>query len=141
VISIRLIPKANIQTILPLLKILDESLDEALLVQRLDAMVADHGYECVGIYDDDTLVGMSGVWILNKYYVGRHIEPDNVIVHPDYRAHRLGARLMEWIHDYAKSKDCLAVELNCYVQNAPGNRFWHKQGYRIIGFHYRKDLA
>lgn len=137
--DIRFIPVEHIDSILPFLKMLDGKMDDELLVQRLEAM-KESNYQCVGVYAGDELVGISGLWTLNKYYVGKHIEPDNVIIHPDHRGEGLGDRLMDWIHNYAKDQGCTASELNCYVVNHKGTAFWMKQGYYILGYHMRKDL-
>lgn len=137
--QVKLIPQEDLATIFPLLKILDPNIAEELLQQRLQEM-QQHNYLCAGIYDGELLIGISGMWILYKYYVGKHIEPDNVMIHPDHRGSGAGEALMNWIHDYAKEQGCLASELNCYVSNSKGVAFWVKQGYRILGFHFRKDL-
>ena len=137
--KIELIPKENIYTIIPMLQILDSRLSDEVLKSRLDEMV-ERGYECVGVYDGDTLIGISGLWILTKYYIGRHIEPDNVVILPEYRGKGVGEQMMEWIFNYGKAKGCVASELNCYVKNSPGQKFWMNQGYRILGFHNQKLL-
>src|SRR6187402_2507521 len=111
-----LLPKENIYTIIPLLQLLNPDLDEPTLKGRLDEMVQQN-YECLGVFDKDRLIAISGLWILTKYYVGKHIEPDNVIIHPDYRNKRLGEQMMHWIYEYGKQKGCVASELNCYVSN------------------------
>lgn len=137
--DVRLIPQDDIETILPLLQLLDANIPEDILTQRLVDMKQSN-YLCAGVYDGEELIGISGLWILNKYYVGKHIEPDNVIIHPDYRNKGVGELLMEWIHNFAKEQGCNASELNCYVSNQKGVAFWYKQGYRMLGFHMRKDL-
>lgn len=134
-----IIPKDDIHSIIPLFKILDKNLDTTLLESRLDEMI-QRGYECVGIYDGEQLIGMSGLWILTKYYVGRHIEPDNVVIHPDYRNKGIGEQLMQWIYEYGRQQGCTASELNCYVSNEKGHKFWFNEGYKIIGFHFQKQL-
>lgn len=136
---IALIPHSEIYTIVPLLMMLDNSIAEDTLRSRLNDM-CQQGYECVGVYDGDRLIGISGLWLLTKYYVGRHMEPDNVFIHPDYRSDGVGEKLMQWIYDYARSKGCVASELNCYVSNDKGIRFWIRQGYKILGFHMQKQL-
>lgn len=136
---IKLIPNENIHIILPLLKVLNEKIEEPVLKDRLTDMI-QHGYECVGVYDQDKLIGISGLWILNKYYVGKHIEPDNVVILPEYRNKGIGEMLMQWIYEYGKSKGCVASELNCYINNPGGHKFWFDQGYRILGFHFQKKL-
>ena len=46
----QLIPKENIHTIIPLLQILNDSISEKVLQERLTEMV-EKGYECAGVYD------------------------------------------------------------------------------------------
>ena len=138
-ISFKLLTEDNKQEILPFLKLLDKTIPDPILEGRLTEMFAQ-GYKCVVIFDDGKIIGISGMWILTKYYVGKHIEPDNVIVHPDYRGAGIGEALMQWIYDYAISQKCIASELNCYVSNKAGQKFWINQGYEIIGFHFQKKL-
>ena len=135
-----LIKKENINSIIPLLKILAPQMEETLLNERLADMVQNHNYECVGVYDADKLIGMSGLWILNKYYVGKHIEPDNVMVLPEYRGSGIGEQLLEWITAYGKAQGCIASELNCYVNNSEGLKFWLNNGYKVLGFHCQKKF-
>lgn len=138
-IDIRLIPGADIATIIPLLHVLNPAISDEILAGRLLAMVAQD-YRCVGIFDGEQLIGCAGLWILVKYYVGKHLEVDNVIILPEYRGQGIGKRLMQWIYDYARENDCEASELNCYIVNAEGQKFWMNEGYRVIGFHYQKKL-
>ena len=137
--DIRLIPAEEILTIIPLLNVLNPKIPAAVQATRLTEMVAQ-GYRCVGIFEGEKLVGCSGLWIITKYYVGRHLEPDNVIILPEYRGHGLGKRLMQWIYDYAIANGCVASELNCYVGNSAGQKFWLNEGYKILGFHNQKQL-
>jgi GNAT superfamily N-acetyltransferase len=137
--DIQLIPKDQIHIVIPFLKLLDEKIDESILTSRLDEMVLQ-GYQCVGVYYNHKLIGISGLWILVKYSTGRHIEPDNVVIHPDHRNKGIGELMMQWIHEYGKSKGCVASELNCYVMNEKGQKFWFNEGYKILGYHFHKML-
>ena len=134
-----LIEKKNIYSIIPLLQMLNDQLSTELLKERLDEMV-ERGYECLGVYDQEELIGICGIWILTKYYVGRHIEPDNVMILPAYRSKGIGEQMMEWVYAYGQSKGCVASELNCYTTNSGGQKFWANEGYRILGFHYQKKF-
>ena len=138
-ISFRLIPSEDIHSIVPLLRALDDSFSAETLMGRLDEML-ELGYLCVGVYDKDRLVGVSGLWILAKYYIGKHIEPDNVILLPEYQGRGIGRKLMAWIYDYGKSIGCRATELNCYISNEAGQKFWESEGFKAIGLHYQKKL-
>ena len=137
--DVRLIPKEEIATILPLVKMTNPDLSEEVLRDRLEQMLP-LGYQCVGVYDGERLIGISGIWTLVKFYVGKHIEPDNVIIHPYYRGQGVGVVMMKWIFDYARSIGCVASELNAYVTNDRGHKFWFNQGYKILGFHFQKKL-
>ncbi|UOA08525.1 GNAT family N-acetyltransferase [Methylobacter sp. S3L5C] len=138
-IKITLIASDQIFSIIPLLQTLNRTIAESVLQNRLSEMV-EQGYQCVGIYSDKKLIGICGLWILTKYYVGKHIEPDNVVILEEYRGNGLGKQLMAWIYNYAKAQDCIASELNCYLTNEKGQQFWEKEGYKKIGYHYQKAI-
>ena len=138
-IEIKLIASNQIFSIIPLLQTLDSTIAESALKNRLTEMV-EQGYQCVGIYSGDKLIGICGLWILTKYYVGKHIEPDNVVILEEYRGNGLGKQLMAWIYDYAKAQGCIASELNCYLTNEKGQQFWEKEGYKKIGYHYQRAI-
>jgi len=137
--QISLIPKEELQNIIPLLRILNDAIPEDTLQERLADMKL-RNYECAGVYDNGRLIGICGMWILNKYYVGKHIEPDNVMILPEYRNKGVGEQMMAWIYEYGRSKGCVVAELNCYIVNDKGIRFWANQGFKIIGFHFQKKL-
>jgi GNAT superfamily N-acetyltransferase len=138
-IKIKLIASEQIFSIIPLLQTLNPTISESVLQGRLNEMV-DQGYQCAGVYSDDKLIGICGLWIITKYYVGKHIEPDNVLILEEYRSNGLGKQLMAWVYDYAKSHGCIASELNCYVTNEKGQHFWENEGYKKIGYHYQRPI-
>ena len=135
----RLIPSDEIFSIIPLLRITNDTISEEILRERLAEMIQDK-YECLGVFDHNKLVGICGMWLLVKYYVGRHIEPDNVVIHPEYRGKGIREEMMKWVYEYGKSKGCIATELNCYTANTAGQKFWANQNYKIVGFHYQRML-
>jgi len=138
-ITIQLIDTSEIHSIIPLLQILNKNISEEILKERLDAMIKQ-GYQCVGAFDNGKLIGACGLWILTKYYVGRHVEPDNMIIDPDYRNQKIGSKLMQWIDQFAKEQGCVASELNCYVDNTKAQEFYKRENYEIIGVHFQKKF-
>jgi GNAT superfamily N-acetyltransferase len=137
--NIELIKPQNINVIIPFLQLLDANLTENDLKTRLQVMLANN-YQCIGVYDEDRLVGISGLWIIQKYYIEKYIEPDNVVIHPDYRGKGIGEILSKWIDEYAVEIGCVAANLNVYATNSNAIRFWLNQGYKIISFHLQKKL-
>tara|TARA_B100000508_G_scaffold130655_1_gene118144 strand:+ start:101 stop:526 length:426 start_codon:yes stop_codon:yes gene_type:complete len=136
-IEIKLIPKNNILIILPLLKELNKTISEAILKQRLLEMNEQH-YECVGVFYNKKLVGISGLWFLTRHYCGKTIEPDHVIISSKFRNKGLGKILFEWIYNYAQTIGCEASELNTYIDNIKSHRFYENEGYKKLGYHYLK---
>ena len=135
-----LIPKENINDILPLVQMLNNGkFPVEILKKRLQDMLRD-GYQCLGVYDKEALIGICGIWVLNKLYVGKHIEPDNVYVLPEYRSSGVGKLMMDWVFNYALEIGCDASEVNCYIKNEKGIQFWNNQGYKAIGYHMQKVL-
>jgi GNAT superfamily N-acetyltransferase len=138
-IIIKLIKSTEIYSIIPLLKILNVNISEDTLKTRLDQML-NEGYQCVGAFENNNLVGICGLWILTKYYIGKHIEPDNMIIHPNYQNQNIGSKLMKWIDDFAKENACVASELNCYINNDKAHEFYKKQDYEVIALHFQKKF-
>ncbi|MCC6818969.1 MAG: GNAT family N-acetyltransferase [Bacteroidia bacterium] len=137
--DIRLLEKSELPIILPLVQLLNPNTEEEILLNRLNEM-AQTNYECVGVFVEGNLVGIAGLWLLTKLYNGRHLEPDNVIISQEYQGKGLGKLLFEWINQYALSKGCEVLELNCYVHNSPAHKFWMNEGYKILGYHFQKNL-
>ena len=139
-IKFEFIEKENISSIIPLLYRLNQNISEEILEERLNEMMQQN-YQCIGVFDDEKLIGICGIWILVKYYVGKHIELDNIIILPEYQNKNIGTRLMTWIELYAKENNCVASELNCYVGNEDAHRFWRKEKYELIALHFQKKLS
>lgn len=138
-VEIRLIAHELLDEIIPFVQQLNPAVPELVLKERLEDMKAQ-GYRCAGLYLDGKLAGICGFWIITKFYVGRHIEPDNVVILPEYRRQGLGKKLLAWVYDFGKAQGCVASELNCYVANTAGNTFWSQEGFEKIGYHYQRQF-
>ncbi len=136
-LKIILIPEEKLETILPLVYDLNnKKIDLAILKNRLVEM-KKMNFQCIGVYDTNKLIGICGFWILYKFYIGKHIEPDNVFISKEYRSKGVGKLMLDWIYNYAKENNCNSSEINCYVKNTRGVQFWEEQGYLPEGYHMR----
>ncbi|MGB5555015.1 MAG: GNAT family N-acetyltransferase [Flavobacteriaceae bacterium] len=134
--KIKIIEKNQLETILPLVfELNSERISIDVLKERLKEMLAMGGYQCIGAYDDEELIGIFGVWFLTKLYAGKHIEPDNVFIKEAYRSQGVGKLMMDWMFDYAKAQGCIGAEVNCYKTNVKGNKFWEDQGFKPLANH------
>ncbi len=136
-LEIKFIPTKDILTIVPLLKKLNKITSDTILKERVLEMTTQH-YKCVGMFINDELIGISGLWFLTRHYSGKTIEPDHVVISTKYRNQGLGKKLFEWIYNYAQSIGYEATELNTYIHNIKSHRFYENEGYKKLGYHYLK---
>ena len=137
--AIGLMQNEEMYALFPLIKELNPGMEKALFEERLAEMQANK-FNCIGVWHDDILIACCGFWILIKFYNGRHVEPDNVAVLSEYRNLGLGQIMMDFVHDHAKKLGCTVSELNAYVSNNKAHKFYFKDDYKIVGFHFRKEL-
>ena len=139
-IRFRIIDKADIKLVIPLVYKLNEGrITKAILEQRFNDMVNEN-YECAGVFNDNTLIGVTGMWFCTRHYSGKSMEIDHVFIDEAYRNLGLGKQFMDWITNYVKTKGVETIELNTYVQNHSSHKFYYNQGFNILGFHFLKTL-
>ena len=137
----KIIPSHSIDTVVPLVKEMSKaSITEALLLERFKEMVSQN-YECIGVYDAGKLIGVSGLWFCTRHYSGRSVELDHVFIDDAYRNKGLGTLFINWIQDYVKSKGYQAIELNAYIANQPSQKFYEKDGFQKLGYHFVKKIG
>lgn len=114
--SFRIVEKENIKCVVPLVKKLNGNrISDKVLEQRFVEM-SSQNYECAGVYDDDILIGVAGLWYCTRHYSGRSVEPDHVYIEESYRNKGLGNLFFKWITNYVKEKGYETIELNAYVR-------------------------
>ena len=132
------IAKENILEIIPLLQKLNTKTPKDLLKRRVLEMTNYENYECIGVFYNDKLIGVCGLWYSIRHYIGKSVEPDHVVIDESFRGQNIGKQLFSWIYEYTKSKGCEAVELNTYTGNTKSHKFYYNEGFDIYGFHFLK---
>lgn len=70
------------------------------------------------------IVGYFGMWvILDEAHI------TNIAVHPDYRRHRIGRRMLEFSFDRAKEFGATRMTLEVRVSNIPAQTLYRKLGF------------
>jgi GNAT superfamily N-acetyltransferase len=136
----KIIDSKNIDTVIPLVyKLNAERVSEATLKERFAEMITQN-YECAGMFNGNTLIGISGLWFCTRHYTGKSVELDHVYINPEFRNQGLGKQFMDWIKIYCTKKGCQSIELNTYVNNYPSHKFYYNEGMEIWGYHFYKKL-
>jgi GNAT superfamily N-acetyltransferase len=139
-VRIQSIKEEDILQIVPLLQKINTKTPLNLLEERLKEMAALPHYECAGLYVNEQLIGISGLWYTTRHYIGKSVEPDHVVIDEKYRGQSLGKQFFEWIYKHTKEKGCEAIELNTYVSNPKSHKFYYNEGFDIYGFHFLRVL-
>ncbi len=136
----KIIDKNEINSIIPMVQELSENkIPNSVLEARFGEMVTQN-YECAVVYDNEKLIGVTGLWYCTRHYSGKSVELDHVIIDENYRNKGLGKEFMIWIENYVKEKGYEAIELNTYVQNYPSHKFYYNLGFEILGYHFLKKI-
>lgn len=139
-IRFEILNKEDIHLVVPMVqKLNDYKISESLLRERFSEMITQN-YECAVIYDNQKLIGVTGLWYCTRHYSGKSVEPDHVFIEESYRGKGLGKLFFEWIYKHVTSKGCEAVELNTYVSNYASHKFYFNEDFKILGFHFLKEL-
>lgn len=138
-INIRELRPDELSDILPLAVLANPKIPPATLAERLNAM-RDSPYRCIGAFDGSQLVGICGMWPGTKFYCGKYLELDNLFVLEAYRRQQLGQRLFHWVEQLARAEGVEALMLDTYVTNTASHKFYYREGYEIIGYHFWKRL-
>jgi GNAT superfamily N-acetyltransferase len=123
-----------------LLQQLNPSMLEEEFHSHLTHMWDIGNYHIAGIWNKDILIGLSGFWLGCKFYCGPYLEVDNLIIDQQYRNQHLGKLLMDWLTEYAKKQQCHSIILSSYVTNYPSHKFYYREGFSILGYHFSKKL-
>jgi len=138
-IVIRLLEKNELAMILPLIQELNPGVPPDVLAQRLQDMTAQ-GYQCAAAFAGDYCIGVAGIWLGTRFWGGRYLDVDNVIVDLQYRGTGIGQQLMDWVERYAHREGCEIMVLDAYVTNDLAHKFYQRNGYQIVGYHFVKSL-
>lgn len=99
-----------------------------------------HNYIQIGVFQDETCVGLTGCWSATKLWTGKYLEIDNFVVNPEYRSKGIGKLLTDFIEQKAIALGCSSIVLDAFTGNFGAHRFYYNQGYNPKGFHFVKIL-
>ena len=139
-LKFKIIPSNEIKVVIPFVKKMAKvTISDSVLLSRFKEMV-NQDYECLGVYIDEELVGICGMWFSTRHYCGKSVEIDHLYVIPKLRNKNIGGQIVSWVEKYAISKGFNTIELNAYIDNERSQKFYLKQGYKKLGFHFLKPI-
>jgi GNAT superfamily N-acetyltransferase len=93
------------------------------------------------IVDRDEVRGLA-IWrTFTTTYCGLRFEVDDLVTAKDARSRGYGRTLLTHLENKAASLGCPTLTLNSAVYRGNAHRFYFRQGYKIFGFHFTKDVS
>ncbi len=125
--------------ILPLIEKQNAKIPPVELRRRLEQMRFHH-YHCIAAFDGNRIVGVAGYWLGARFWCGEFLDADNVVVDESVRSRGVGKALMDWLEGKARELGCKLLVLDSYVTYARAHKFYFREGYEIVGYHFTKTL-
>jgi GNAT superfamily N-acetyltransferase len=119
----------------PLLSQLYSQVSTELLLTRL-AEISGLNWRCVGVFDQNIMIGLSGYWFNTRLYCGKYLYIDHFVIDNKRRGDGVGTQLLAYLKQLAKDKNCEQVCLDTFVANSLAQSFWLRHGFNIVGFHF-----
>lgn len=94
----------------------------------------------VQLHDGDAVRSLA-VWrMFQTTYCGLRLEIDDLVTDPACRSQGHGATLLDWLEKKALLLSCSTVTLNSAAGRVNAHRFYIRQRYELLGFHFSKSL-
>jgi len=115
----------------PVLRELREGLTEGAYLDYLREM-REEGYRLFGLFEGDggsegggdELVAVAGVAVRTNFYNGRHLFVYDLVTRSDRRSEGHGGRLMDFLADWARERDCESLTLESGLWREDAHRFY-----------------
>lgn len=131
----------DLRTGFPILNELRTHLDEDLFFELYEQM-HEEGYRLFGLYDDDEIVAVAGVTVSTNFYLGKHAYVYDLVTTESRRSEGFGEQLLSFVHDWAATEGCEAVELESGLWRDDAHRFYTDAlGYEKYCYSFKYDLT
>ncbi len=132
--------KADLERCYPVIKELRQQLSYEDYFSIYEEAHAADGYELVAIEDNSEILAVMGYRFLSDYVRGKHIYIDDLVTTEKIRSKGLGAELLKFAEDVARTSGCRSLRLCTGVENERGVNFYDRNGWIKRAFAYTKKL-
>jgi GNAT superfamily N-acetyltransferase len=130
---------ADILRCFPVMAQLRPHLVEAEFLARVRRMQRE-GFLLARLEEDGTVRAVAGYRFHEKLFSGRTLYVDDLVSDTTRRSKGHGARLLAWLIEQAKARDCDLFELDSGVQRFDAHRFYFRERLRISSYHFTLPL-
>lgn len=129
---------ADIAKCFPVVVQLRPHLTETAFVEQVKRQQKS-GYHLVYL-EENGVKAIAGFRILEMLANGRFLYVDDLVSDDSERSKGYGKSLMNWLTDYARSQNCISLQLDSGTHRTRAHRFYFRQGMAITSFHFSLKL-
>ncbi|HAE46117.1 MAG: GNAT family N-acetyltransferase [Tistrella sp.] len=134
------IDRSRPEEILPLLTRLYPAIPAETIAARL-ARVAAGDWRCLVMREAGQIVALSGFRIMERICYGRFLYVDHFVTDDTRRSRGAGRVLLDRLAGLARDEGCESMVLDTFVTNARAQKFWFREGFQVVGFHFLRPLG
>lgn len=125
----------DIAACFPVMSELRPHLDEDAFPARVQAMMQD-GFELASLEHEGRVVAVAGFRFFDSLFAGRTLHVDDLVTAATARSEGHGAQMLDWLKAQAKARNCEHLSLDSGTQRKAAHRFYLREGFDIVGFHF-----
>jgi GNAT superfamily N-acetyltransferase len=108
-------------------------------VAQIERMFGE-GARLVQLVDDGHPRALA-VWrLFHTTYCGRRLEVEDLVTAEATRSYGYGKTLVAWLEARARAEGCPTITLHSATHRDRAHRFYFREGFHILAFHFSKQL-
>ena len=132
---------AEISETFPVMRQLRSHLEEEQYLEVV-CRLRRSGYRLAFVADEDggKVRGVAGFRVVEFLAWGRFLYVDDLVTAEDARSRSYGRRMLDWLVGVAREEGCSTLQLDSGVQRHGAHRFYFREGMKISGYHFSREV-
>ena len=130
----------RLDAVYPVMRELRTELSEEQFHERYEA---GHplGYRLAAVFDEGECRAAAGYRLFTNFVSGKHIYVDDLVTAEQWRSHGYGRALNDYLAGRARDEGCGSIQLDSAVHRREAHRFYFRERYSIVSFHFARLLG
>lgn len=104
------------------------------------ALLKKDGYKLAFFEQDGLVSAVAGYRVYANLAFGKHMYIDDLITLTNSRSKGMGNKLLDWLRQEAKTQQCRYITLDSATHRNQAHKFYFKNGFTIIAYHFVEKL-